>query len=462
MDVVVVGGGWCGLASALLLQQDGHRVTVLEKDAATVCAEPWDAWERPGVAQFRQPHLLMPRGRCILDEELPEVSAALLARRVGALNFLDVVPQLFPPDQSAAEDDRFRTYTARRPVLEAAIREVAENRLDIRRGERVAGLLATTGDRVPTVTGVALGSGAHLRADVVVDASGRKALGDDWLPAIGVPKPVRHAESDGFTYYSRFFRSSDGSTPALHGPLTIPYGSISILTLPADNGTWSVTIFVQSRDRQAKEVRHEAAWTSVVSACAAQAHWLDGIPTTDVLAIGGALDQRRELVDDTGAPTVYGYVTIGDAWSSTNPSLGRGLTMALMQAQRFRDIVRSELDPRQLAERWASTLATDFLPWYESAVATDHDRITEIDAIVNGLPAPPATDPITRLRLGATASGDPDLFRAMFDAGAMHALATDLLARPDIAAKLDALGPLSVAGSPFPGPDRTKFLELIG
>jgi hypothetical protein len=243
--------------------------------------------------------------------------------------------------------------------------------------------------------------------------------------------------------------------------MTIPYGSISVLTIPSDNGTWSVTIFVQSRDQQAKAVRHEDAWMRVVAACSAQAHWLEGEPLTGVVAMSGVLDQRRDLVDERGEPSVHGYVTIGDAWSSTNPSLGRGLGMALMQAQRLRDVVRAATDTADLARQWAQVQSTEFVPWYDTAVATDRDRIAEIDAITHGEPPPPAVDPTARLRLAAAVSGDRELFRAMFDVAGLHALPDDVMARPQVAAKLDELGPITVAGSPFPGPDRAKLLELV-
>ena len=33
MSVLIIGGGICGLGTALLLARDGHEVTLLEKDA---------------------------------------------------------------------------------------------------------------------------------------------------------------------------------------------------------------------------------------------------------------------------------------------------------------------------------------------------------------------------------------------------------------------------------------------
>src|ERR1700722_6461860 len=77
--IVVTGGGVGGLAAAMVLAQDGHDVTVLERDAAEPPApsEAWESWERRGVNQFRLLHFFMPRFRMALDQELPQVAKAL-------------------------------------------------------------------------------------------------------------------------------------------------------------------------------------------------------------------------------------------------------------------------------------------------------------------------------------------------------------------------------------------------
>ena len=83
MKVVVLGAGICGLTAGLLLAPDGHEVTLLERDPAPVpdsAADAWEAWARDGVTQFRQAHYLQPRGRAVVEEELPDVAEALAAR----------------------------------------------------------------------------------------------------------------------------------------------------------------------------------------------------------------------------------------------------------------------------------------------------------------------------------------------------------------------------------------------
>ena len=79
--VIVLGGGVCGLAAGLMLARDGHEVSVLERDPSPVPGTPeraWEQWERHGVVQFRQAHYMQPRGRAVLEDELPDIHGALV------------------------------------------------------------------------------------------------------------------------------------------------------------------------------------------------------------------------------------------------------------------------------------------------------------------------------------------------------------------------------------------------
>ncbi len=69
-----------GLSVAMLLAQDGHDVTVLERDAIEPVDDPeaaWNGWERRGVGQFRMLHFMLPRWRAEIEAELPEVITEL-------------------------------------------------------------------------------------------------------------------------------------------------------------------------------------------------------------------------------------------------------------------------------------------------------------------------------------------------------------------------------------------------
>ena len=137
-DVLIIGGGVCGLGTALLLARDGHDVTVLERDAAPVPDKPqdaWDAWERRGVTQFRQPHNFMPGLRLILEAELPDIQQAL--RNAGASRFdmVNPLPPFFADQSPRPIDDKLWTYTARRPAGEWVFADAArrEPRVTVRR-----------------------------------------------------------------------------------------------------------------------------------------------------------------------------------------------------------------------------------------------------------------------------------------------------------------------------------------
>jgi hypothetical protein len=74
-----------------------------------------------------------------------------------------------------------------------------------------------------------------------------------WLEEAGAAPMHEEAEDSGFVYYTRFFR---GTLPEFRAPITMPIGSISILTLPGDRETWSVTIYGSTGDQPVKQLRH--------------------------------------------------------------------------------------------------------------------------------------------------------------------------------------------------------------
>jgi 2-polyprenyl-6-methoxyphenol hydroxylase-like FAD-dependent oxidoreductase len=286
--IVVMGAGVCGLAAGLLLCRGGHEVTVLERDPDPVPSSPeeaWERWSRDGVSQFRLAHYLTPRGRIVLGEALPDVLAGLEAAGGIAFDPLPLMPPSITDRTPRDGDDRFRTVTARRPVFEQVLGRAvdAEPGLEIRRGVSVAELVLRAGNGTPYVTGVRTESGEQLDADLIVDAMGRRSQLPRWLEAAGAKPVHEEAEDSGFIYYSRFFRAASAGMPEYRAPLSMPIGTFSLLTLPSDNDTWSVTVYTSAGDRPLKRLRDPGPWTALVR----------GLSASRAVARGRA-DQRHD------------------------------------------------------------------------------------------------------------------------------------------------------------------------
>jgi len=468
--IVVLGAGVVGLGAAMLLAGDDHQVIVLERDPEGPPEDPdaaWEQWQRPGLNQFRLPHAFLGGFREIVDTELPELSRALQAAGALRLNFIrDVVPE--PVSGGWRDgDERFAWLTGRRPVVEAVTAAAAQSApgVVVRRGTAVAGLItgAAALPGVPHVTGVRTKDGETIPADLVVDMTGRRSGLPDWLEEIGARRVAEELEDCGFVYYGRQFRSADGSLPAMIGPLQMHWGTISSLTLPADNGTWAVALVTGSKDKAMRPLRELDRWEAVVRSLPLIAHWLDGTPIDDGLHVLARLEDRyRRFVVD-GTPVATGVVAVADSWSCSNPANGRGVSIGMLHARVLRDQLRAVGldDPAAFAAAFHQATAESVEPWYRTTLASDRHRLGEIEAGLSG-ETYDSPDPWYQLEkaMGAAAGQDPDCLRAALDIGLVLHGPDEVFDRPGLREKTLRLG-AGWRDEPGLDPDREQLLRLV-
>jgi 2-polyprenyl-6-methoxyphenol hydroxylase-like FAD-dependent oxidoreductase len=466
-DILIIGSGLGGLSAATLLARDGHRVTVLERDPdqpppVERAGEAWDGWQRRGVNQFHLPHFMLARWWAQMREEIPDLWPALRTAGAARFNTMTALPEQVRGPLRAG-DERFDTVTARRPVLEAAMSAVAEAAgATIHRGVTVTGFTTDRRFRVPRVTGVLTDRGSAIRADVVVDCCGRRSALGSWLSAVGARRPTEEREDSGFIYYARHFMSRNGQLPAQLGSITQSYDSLTLLTLPADRGAWSVVLTISSRDKALRELRNPATWQAVLQRYPLAAHWTDGVPISGLDVFGGIEDRHRSLVVD-GEPVATGVLALADAWACTNPSVGRGASMAILHARLLRDLLR-ETEPEdhdKLARRFHEATNRVAEPLFRTTLWYDRHRLAEIEADIAGEPYRPA-DPrwaVTKA-LAAASLTDSDLLREQSSITAFLATGQEVLARPGVLERTMALG-ASAPQYPLPGPTRAELLATI-
>jgi hypothetical protein len=351
-------------------------------------------------------------------------------------------------------------------VVEAVLGLAAQSTpgVTVRRGVAALGLVAGAQAirGVAHVTGVRTAAG-EVPADLVVDASGRRSPLPDWLEEAGARRPVEELEDLGFVYYGRHFRSADGTTPPVVGPLLQTYGSVSVLTLPADNGTWGVGLIASSADKAMRDLRHVERWTAVVRSLPLAAHWLEGEPLDDRILVMAKIEDRRRTFTADGAPVATGVVAVADSWACTNPSLGRGATLGLLQCLSLRDTLRSTGvdDPAAFSAAWADATDSAAEPWYRATLSFDRHRLAEINAEIRGEAYRPEGDDWDIIQsLQFAAGSDPDCLRAVLSIFGLLRPIDEVLADPGLLDRAIAVGG-GWRDAPLFGPSRSELLSIV-
>jgi hypothetical protein len=173
-------------------------------------------------------------------------------------------------------------------------------------------------------------------------------------------------------------------------------------------------------------------------------------------------DKVRRFVLD-GTPVATGVVAVGDSWASSNPSIGRGVTIGFLHALALRDTI-GEVgvdDPAGLVTAFAEATEERVLPWVEATLSLDRARVKEIRDDIDGTAddLPPAAAIGKAFQFGAL--HDAELWRCLAEVGGMLASSDEVFGRPGVFDRVLEAG-ADWRDAPRRGPDRTELLALLG
>ena len=388
--VIVIGAGIGGLCTALALAPTGRKVIVLERDGAPPGNDPdkvFHEWKHTGVGHLRQSHAFLARLRTIIKTEHPRLLEQLLALGVRELPFdaflTDSQRQTYRP---APEDADLTIITSRRTTLELAMRGYVETlpNVTLRPGFHVRSLITQKGaDGVIVVQGVAGecdGESLELRADVVVDASGKSGFNLDQLREEGAP--IREeSESAGILYFTRHYRLRPGmDEPSRVGnpPGSGDLGFLKFGVFPGDNGCFSITVAVPEVETELrKAILDPEVFHNITLNLPGLQPWTNAEraePVGRVHGMGDLISRWRDLVVE-GKPAVLGYFPLGDLLVRTNPLYGRGCSFAAVSAVTLRQALDQSADPTARLLAYHAGIQAELRPYYINQRAQDRAAI---------------------------------------------------------------------------------------
>jgi 2-polyprenyl-6-methoxyphenol hydroxylase-like FAD-dependent oxidoreductase len=386
--VLIAGAGIAGLGAALALSGGTRDVVLLDRDPPPPETSPDEAfshWERRGATQLRHSHAFLGRLTSLIRDRYPDLMKELLDEGTRLFGFGDaLVPPLARKYRPESGDEDMKLLLSRRTTLELVMRRYAARLpgVTIVSDAGIRGPLCRHENGKIVVEGLKVernGAVEDVRADIVVDSSGRNTSFPEWLKAEGAE--VREESSPcGILYFTRHYKLRDGQEePEFDGtPGGADLGYIKFAVFNADNRHFSITLAVPEIEATLRTaVMKPETFDAICMTLNPLFRWIDPAraePVSPVYAMGNLHNVWRHYAKD-GEPQVLNFFPLGDAAVRTNPLYGRGCSSGVVEAHILRDVLDATTDPVERARSYEQQIGKAIRPYFDSMVKLDLQAI---------------------------------------------------------------------------------------
>ena len=413
---VVIGAGIAGLLAARVLA-DHFETVVIERDAL-----PRDQPSpRAGAPQAAHVHGLLARGHEALEHLLPGLDAQLAAAGAPLVDWTKDCWWFSFGGWKPVFPSGILSRSASRDLLEWTIRSRVSELPSVRFVEQheVVALLRAP-DR-PGVGGVlirprpeARAAASEIRADLVVDASGRDSRAAEWLALLGYPRPRETTVNAFLGYASRLYTPPAGWTAGwqvLAMVATPPAGKRGGVVQTIEGQRWLVTLAGAARDYPPTDEAGFVAFARSLPSPELYQAIEHARPMSPIR--GYRRTENRVRHYETLGRWPAGFLVLGDAACSLNPVYAQGMTVATLGALALaRRLRRPRSHGERLSRRFQHDLArVQATPWLLATAEDFRHPTTE-----GPRPGPGSHLMHTYIdRLQLVASSSPSVHRALME-----------------------------------------------
>jgi flavin-dependent dehydrogenase len=404
---IVIGGSMSGMLAARVLSEHYEHVSLIERDQLPEAVEL-----RDGTPQARHAHILLGKGLQILETLFPGIEDEMTAQGAATQHWgretMVYMQQGWMPDFEST----LHTYGISRKLSEWCIRQRirANSHIQILQRTQVKHLL--TADNNQCVIGVEMqqkggAQTTQLKADLVIDVSGRGSHAPEWLISMGYERTEETVINSYLGYATRWYKRPDSlpkDTKIINIvplPPHIPRGG---LIMEIEHGECIVTLSGANKDYPPTDAAGFLEFARSLLSPAIYEIIRDAEPAPNIYGCQRTENRWRHYERFERWPE--GFMVSCDAACAFNPVYGQGMTTGALEAMALGEVLTEYAErnstgmTKTFQTRLAKVIETPWLmatgedlryPGTEGGKTKWQDRVIQkyIQQFINAMPTHP-------------------------------------------------------------------------